>query len=66
MFLDFYNGFVGALTNGNPDDLLIVCLGMVALFYLIWSLGGKCWRPIGCLPMIAAGLIGFMKRCAPG
>ena len=43
MFLEIINGLVGALTNGNPDDLLIVCLGMVALFYLIWSLGGRVW-----------------------
>ncbi|MDJ0922820.1 MAG: VUT family protein [Henriciella sp.] len=36
-------GFIHALTNGNPENLLIVVLGLTALFYLIYSLGGRVW-----------------------
>lgn len=40
---DFINAVIYALTNGNPDHLLIVVLGLVALFGLIYSLGGRYW-----------------------
>lgn len=43
MILDILNGLVGALTNGNPDHLLLVTLGLGASFYIIHRLGGRAW-----------------------
>ena len=46
MFLDFYNGLVGALTNGQPQYLPIVILGLAATYYIIHRLGGRLWAYI--------------------
>lgn len=43
MLQDFFSPLINVLTNGNPDQFLIVMLGLVALFGLIYSLGGRGW-----------------------
>ncbi|CAN0266919.1 unnamed protein product [Chrysoparadoxa australica] len=53
---DFINAVINALTNGNPDHLLIVVLGLVALFGLIYSLGGRYWA------FLYVAIIPFLKR----
>ena len=34
---------VSGITAGRPDNLLIVSLGLIATFYLIYRLGGRAW-----------------------
>ena len=34
---------VNGITAGRPDNLLIVSLGLIATFYLIYRLGGRTW-----------------------
>ncbi len=46
MFVDVYNGLVGALTNGQPQYLLPVLLGLAATYYIIYRLGGRVWAYI--------------------
>ena len=46
MVLDIYNGFVGALTNGQPQYLFIVLVGLATTYYIIYRLGGRVWAYI--------------------
>ncbi|MEM7639162.1 MAG: hypothetical protein AAF269_08865 [Pseudomonadota bacterium] len=46
MLADITNGFIGALTNGQPQYLLIVVIGLAATFAIIHRLGGRLWAYI--------------------
>lgn len=43
MLIDFFNAFIGALTNNGEGPLWLVLAGLAATFYLIYRLGGRAW-----------------------
>ncbi len=46
MLFEFYNTFVGILTNNRPGLLIPVLLGLAATVGLLWYLGGRIWAVI--------------------
>ncbi|MEM8615815.1 MAG: hypothetical protein AAGF20_02665 [Pseudomonadota bacterium] len=46
MLLDFWQGFLSALTNGNTQYWPIVVSGLAATIYIIYRLGGRGWAVI--------------------
>ncbi|MDF1679286.1 VUT family protein [Ponticaulis sp.] len=42
-FQTILDQLVSGITAGRPDNLLIVSLGLIATFYLIYRLGGRAW-----------------------
>lgn len=43
MLLDVYNGFISALTNGQPEYTALVLAGLAATYYIIYRTGGRSW-----------------------
>ncbi len=43
MISAFFDGLVGALTNGQPQYLLLVLTGLAATFFIIYRLKGRTW-----------------------
>lgn len=43
MLIEVWDAFVGALTNGQPQYLLLVLAGLSVSFYIIHRLGGRIW-----------------------